>query len=166
MIRFLIFILFFFLESLVLPALVGPSQFFITSIFILGLLVYGDGWKTLLYQVMPFALIAEFFAGENFGHLVIPLGLTGIIYIMINEFVNLSQNLKQSKKLWPDLILGITVLVAFSYVYAGLFIFFNTSYRFSIGWYEFTVFFRSSLLSLIGWSTIISILFKYVLKTK
>lgn len=166
MVRFLIFILFLFLENLFLPALIGPSQLFITVIFILALLIYGDGLKALLYQVIPFALIAEFFAGENWGHLVIPLGITGLIYIIINIFIDFGQNLKQKKKSFSNFMIGIFTLIVFNCVYVGLFIFLNTSYSFNASWYEFTIFFKSSLLSLVGWSVVISVLFQYVPKTK
>ena len=166
MIKFLTFILLLFLENLILPALIGPRQFFITPVFILGLLVYGNGWRTLLYQILPLVLIVEFFTGENFGHLIIPLGLTGVIYIMINKFINLNQSLGSEKKLLSNLVPSILILIIFSYIHVGIFIFFNTSYNFNTSWHEFTIFFKSSLLSLVGWSIVTSVLFKYVFKKK
>lgn len=166
MVRFFIFIFILLLENLILPAVIGPSQFFITIVFIFSLLMYGKGWRTLLYQIIPFVLITEFFTGENFGHLAIPFGITGVIYIMINKLVNLDQNLGQTKNFLADLITSTVILVMFSYIYAGLYILFNISYGLSASWYEFTIFFKSSLLSLAGWSILIPTLFKYVLKKK
>lgn len=166
MVKFFIFISLLLLENLILPALIGPKQFFITPIFILSLLVYGGSWRTLVYQILPLVLIAELFVGENFGNLIIPFGLTGIIYVMINKFVNLSQDLEHEKNLLSNLILSIITLAVFSYIYAGLSIFFSNSYDFNTGWYEFKIFLKSSLLSLIGWSILISGLFQYVLKKK
>ena|SRR3989338_4952977 len=164
--RLFIFIFCLFLENLLLPAFIGPKQFFITPLFLIGLLVYGNGWRTLLYQVIPLAFTAEFFVGENFGRLIIPLGLTGVIYVMIDKFVNLSQNRGHNNKIFSGLILSILMITWFGFICVGLFIFFNTSYNFNIGWYEFTIFLKSSSLSLVSWSIIISTLFKYVLKTK
>lgn len=166
MIRFFIFIFILFLENLILPASIGSGQLLITALFIAGLLVYNNSWRILLSQVIPLILIIEFFAGENFGHLLIPFGLTGVIYIMMNRFINLGQNLKSEGRSLSNFILGTLTLVVFNCVYAGLFIFFNTSYSLSTAWYEFTIFLKSSLLSLIGWSTLISALFQYALKKK
>ena len=166
MVRFFIFILILFLENLILPASIGPSQLLVTTVFIFGLLVYGNGWRTLLYQVIPFVLITEFFTGENFGHLIIPFGLTGIIYIMMNKFIDLNQDLKRGDRSLSNLIPCILILVVFSYIYAGLFIFFNTSYNLNTSWHEFTIFFKSSSWSLVGWSVLISVLLKYVPKKK
>ena len=100
MVRFFIFILILFLENIILPASIGPSQLLVTTVFIFGLLVYGNGWRTLLYQVIPFVLITEFFTGESFGHLIIPFGLAGIIYIMMNKFIDLNQDLKREIDLY------------------------------------------------------------------
>ena len=166
MVRFFIFILVLFFENLILPASIGPSQLLVTTIFVSSLLVYGNGWRTLLYQVIPFILITEFFTGENFGHLLTPFGLTGIIYIMINKFIDLNQDLKQGSRSLSNLIPCILILIVFNYIYSGLFILFNTSYELSTSWHEFTIFFKSSSLSLASWSVLISILFQYVLKKK
>ncbi len=166
MVIFFIFILFLFLENLILPAIIGPSQLLVTTIFISGLLIYSNGWRILLYQVIPLVLITEFFIGENFGHLLIPFCLTGVIYIMMNKLINLSYNLEQGGKFLSDLILAILTLVIFNCVYAGLFIFFDTSYSLNTSWHEFIIFLKSSILSLVGWSALISVLFKYVLKKK
>ena len=143
MVKFFIFIFFLILESLILPAIIGPRQFFITTVFLLGLLVYGGGWRTLLYQIIPFALIIEFFAGESFGHLIIPFGLTGTVYLVLDKFINLSQNLKQEAKSFLSLMPGILILIAFNYIYAGLFIFVNTSYQLTSSWQEFIIFFKN-----------------------
>lgn len=166
MFRFFIFILILFLENLILPASIGSGQLLITTIFIACLLIYNNSWRILLYQVVPFILITEFFTGENFGHLLIPFVLTGIAYIMMNKFINLSQNLNSKDQFLSNSILGTLTLVMFNGVYAGLFIFFDTSYSLSTSWHEFTIFLKSSLLSLIGWSILISVLFHYVLKKK
>lgn len=166
MLKFLVFILFLFLENIILPAVIGPSQFLITPVFILGLLVYGPDWKVLPYQVLPLALITEFLTRENLGSLVIPFAIVGVIFITINRFLNLSQSQELSKKGLSDLLIGASMLVIFSYIYSGLFIFFNTAYSLSTAWYEFGIFFKNSLLGLFGWSIVISMLFKYVLKTK
>jgi hypothetical protein len=166
MIKFFTFIFLLLLENLILPAFIGPRQFFVTPIFIFGLLVYGNGWRTLLYQILPLILIAEFFTGENFGHLIIPLGLTGAIYLVINKFLNFGQNLRHERKFLSNFIPSVLILVTFNCIYAGLFIFLNTSYQLTNSWYEFTIFFKNSLFSLVGWSALISLLFKYVLKTK
>lgn len=165
MVRFFIFIFCLFLENLILPAFLGPKQFFITPLFLIGLLVYGNGQRTLLYQVIPLVFIAEFFVGENFGRLIIPFGLTGIIYVIIDKFVNLSQNRGHNNKTLSSLMVGILIIILFSFIYAGLFIFFNASHDFNISWHEFIIFLESSLLILVIWSIIISILFKYVLST-
>lgn len=166
MVKFLIFIFLLLLDNLILPALIGPKQFLITPVFIWGLLVYGNGWRTLLHQVIPFVLITEFFAGESLGHLIIPFGLTGAIYLVCDKFINLSQNLRQRTRPLSGLIPGILILIVFNYAYSGLFILIDTSYNLSISWHELTVFLKNSLLSLLIWSILISVIFKYVLKKK
>ena len=153
------------IENIFLPALIGPGRFLIVPIFILGLLLYSRSWRTLAYQAIPFVLIAEFFTGSSTGSFLVPFAITAVIYILINKFIGLSENLQENIS-FSGIAVSALILAGFTFLYSGFFIFLNGSYDIGAGWNEFRLFFTGSLLSILGWSAAISVLFKYVLRTK
>ena len=148
-----------------MPALIGPGMFLITPIFILGLIVYSQNWKVFIFQVIPFVLAAEFFSGMNVGKILVPMIITGLLYMWSNKFLNLTERFKENITL-PGIISSALFLAMLGYVYSWFFIYLNTSYNIGLAWGEWRLFFIGSLISMLGWSLALSVIFKYVLKTK
>lgn len=160
---FLIFLFLLILENLLLPALMGPRLFIVSQIFILALIIYGGNWKTVIYKVIPLVLIMEFFSGINWGNITIPVLASAIIYMLLNRYINITTNLRENYSI-NGLIISILTLAIFSYIYSWFSILFNSSsFNISAALNYWKLFFSSSLLTVLGWSGGISLLFKYML---
>src|SRR3989344_418930 len=163
---FFLFIFFLFLDDLLLPALLGPGSFMATKIFILSVIAYSKNWKNLALWALSLVLIKEFISGSGTGTLLLPFLMTSIFYLLLNKFLNIRDNLLENSS-FSGLLISTFTLVLFNFVYSWFFIFsYAGSYNIGLTWNYWTDFLISSLLSTIGWSVSISILFKYVLKTK
>src|SRR3989344_3452129 len=162
----LVFIFFILLEGLFLPALIGPSPLLITQIFILALVIYNPNWKTIFFQALPFILVKEFFSGSGFGDFLLPFLITVGIYLWLNKFLNIAENLKENIS-FSGLALSIFMLAVLNYIYSWFFILHNTSsYNIILAWKYWQSVFSAYLSATLGWSTAMSILFKYGLLKK
>lgn len=165
MVIFFVFLFLLFLENLFLPALIGEGYFLITTIFILGFLAYSSNWKKSLFQGIILFLFQEFFTGADPGSMVIPFIITGSLYLWINRFFNFTEQLRENLSFF-SIIFSTLLLIFLSLSYSFFSTLHHTSYDFSLDLNQLTDFFQSSLISLMGWSGGISILYKYVLKTE
>ncbi len=166
MLLLLVFIFFLILENLFLPALIGPGPFLATQIFILAVIVYSKSWKELAVTALLFILIKEFVSGNGVGSLMVPFFITAGLYLIINRFLNIRDNLAENNSL-SGLIVSTLVLVSFNFIYAWFYILYHAaSYNVGSAWNYWVSLPMMSLFSTLGWSVGISILFKYVLKTK
>lgn len=110
-------------------------------------------------------LLEEFFTGIGFGRILLPITFTWLLYVWTDKFINLNDDLKED--ISPKgLLVASAVLALFVFFYSGLFIFSDNGYNVLKSFVQFELFFKNSLLSILGWSLAISILFKYVFKKK
>ncbi len=153
------------LENMFLPALIGPKPILITPLFIIAILIYRKDWKIFILQAVPLVLLEEFFTGIGFGRILLPITFTWLLYVWTDKFINLNDDLKED--ISPKgLLVASAVLALFVFFYSGLFIFSDNGYNVLKSFVQFELFFKNSLLSILGWSLAISILFKYVFKKK
>lgn len=165
MILFLFLILFLVVENLVLPALIGPKIFFIVPLFISGIIVYSQNIKRKLIHAGLFLLVTEIFLGHNIGDLLLPFSVTALIYLWLNRFLSLESGLQENDS-FGSIIGGSLVIATIFYVFSFFFILAESSYSITHTWAEWIILLPASSFSVLGWSLALTILFKYVLKTK
>lgn len=165
MVVILLFVLFAALENLLLPALIGPRVFFIIPIFVLCILVYGDDTKAQLLKAGIFLFIAELISGARIGSSIIPFGITAVIYIWLNRFLDIRSGIKDSESS-GGAILSSFIITLLVYLYSWFYIFIQSSYSIDLAWNEWRMMALGSLVQTLGWSAGLSVLFKYVLRNK
>ena len=153
------------LESLFLPVLLGFKPFLLTAMLILGLIVYEKNFKTLVFQVVSFIFIAELFNGMKFGEILFPLGLVGLLYLLVSRYINFTDNFRGDIT-FLSIIISTLFLTVITYLYSYFSLVFDSSYNVGLAWKEFDILFTGSVLAILGWAFVISIIFKYVIFKK
>lgn len=165
MILLLFFIFFVVLESLLLPALMGPKAFLITSLFVLAMVIYGRSIRPRLIQAVIFLFFAEVFSGAKVGSFIIPFIITAGFYIWINRFLDIKTNLRESDTIF-SIFSGTLVLALLVYVYSFFFILNKPPYNIVEALAGLKILIQISIFQTLGWSVALAVIFKYVLKAK
>lgn len=161
MIPFLFFILFLVLENLFLPALIGPRPFLITPIFILALLIYRKNIKLWSFQAIVFSFVSSFFVGTDIQKIIIPLGLTAAFYLLLIKFLNFNEEMKND--ITPSAFFwSVALLTMLSVFYSGIAILIDNYHNMAAGWEAFKTFLAGSIMTVAGWSLMLSIAFKFI----
>ena len=161
----IIFIFFLLLENLLLPALIGPQEFLITPLFLLGMVAYGSDMKKRFIMASIFMLTAELFSKSEIGSFVLPFIVTVLIYIWLNRHLSMSSNLQENYS-FSGVIIGSLLMILFLYLYSLFFIFFSSAYDLSVTVKEWQILLRSSFFPMSLWSLGLTFLFKYVLRSR
>ena len=162
---YFLFLIFFVLENMIIPAITGPGYSLIISTFIISVFMYKRGWKPLAYMVLPFILAEEFFTGASFGKILYPMAITWLIYYLSDRSINMREQLSEDTSI-RGFIIGSAFLCVFVLLYSLIFIFIHGGYDVNLGFTQSKEFLKNSPLSLAGWSIAISFIFKYVIQAK
>ena len=165
MVLFLFFIFFVVLESLFLPALIGPKAFLVIPLFALATIIYSRRITLRLVQVVTFLFFTEIFSGARVGSFMIPFIITAVFYVWINKFLDVTTNLNETNTL-SSILVGILALNLLVYLYSFFFILNQLSYSVVSVWAGFKILIQTSFFETLGWSVVLVMLFKYVIKTK
>ena len=165
MISSLIFIFLLILENLILPALIGPGAFSIVPLFLISMMIYAPNLKLKFFQIILLAFVSEIVSGVTLGSFIIPLAIALLVYIWLNRFLNISSGLQENNSI-IGLLMSATVIASIFYLYSLMFILAQSSFSIAETLNESRLMFASSVLSVIGWSAALTVISKYVLKTK
>jgi hypothetical protein len=161
MIIFSLFILFLLAENLLLPALIGPGQFFITPIFIIALLTHAKSLRSWIIQAIILIILEIIFTGINAENIVAPLIITAALYLIMNRYINFNEQFRDDFS-FRSIILSTVILTLLTVIYSALSILLHNSFGLSESWPDLKMFFVGSIFSVAGWSLGISILFKFI----
>ena len=128
MIISLFFAFFLILENLLLPSLIGPKIIIITQIFLLSIFIFGKKRSAVFIQAGIFSAGEEFFLGMRLGTIFIPIFITGLFYLWINNFIEFRSGLQDSSGFRVVIIAGI-VLAFLYYLYSWIYIYIGSSFN-------------------------------------
>src|SRR3989344_1424342 len=104
----------------------------ISLFFLLSIFIFGKKRSAVFIQAGIFSAGEEFFLGMRLGTIFIPIFITGLFYLWINNFIEFRSGLQDSSGFRVVIIAGI-VLAFLYYLYSWIYIYIGSSFNAKIG---------------------------------
>lgn len=155
-----LFVIFLLLDSIFLPALVGPREFLVMPVFVMSFLVNSENRKSALILGLIFSFVAGLLSNDQPGTAMAAYLATFLVFIWLTRFFDTAGTLKGAFS-FRSLAKFVITAVLLVYCYSWFYIFISSDYSLVKVFREWPALLQGGILvSTIIWSAIMGVLFR------